>query len=223
MKYIIDDNKLTDEELDTVKTKYKFNIDDYKVVDEAYIKVQEYLDTVMYYQLYSSEECQFANIPYDFFVIGIITLGEGVDELQDIYDENEEILHQYAVDCISMELLKKAYSYFDKTIFMKFNKHVGSYDFLGDKFSIKMTSDVLRILKPEKIKCNDAFMLTPKKTATFIAKLYDEIPDNKCSICKNCTNLKCPNRKIEINSSENIIIERNKLRSYGYKRIFNKK
>lgn len=141
----------------------------------------------------------------------IVSLGAKVDALQNEYVRKERLTEGYMIECIGMELLKMAYELTAEKLWKQFGLWMGAFSFLGDRYPLEMTEDVFRLIAPEEISYNQAYMLTPKKTVVFMTTLQQERKDGYCHICDACSNLQCPNRQ---NQSVNL--------NYGYQRIFGK-
>lgn len=164
----------------------------------------------------------------------IVSLGAKVDALQNEYIRKERLTEGYMIECIGMELLKIAYEQAAEKIWERFGLWIGAFEFLGERYPLELTEDVFRLLVPEEISYNQAYMLTPKKTVVFMTTLKQERKDGYCHICDACSNLQCPNRqnaeetkepekrtghsigfaKAKQNQSVNL--------NYGYQRIFGK-
>jgi hypothetical protein len=139
----------------------------------------------------------------------IVSLGAGIDALQESYEEKGCLTKSYMIECIAMELLQKTYELAAAALHETYGLWMDGYDFLGERYPIELTKDVFRLLKPEDISYNQAYMLTPKKTVVFLTALHKERQDSYCHVCDRCSNVGCPNRQTEH-------------LNYGYQRIFGK-
>jgi hypothetical protein len=139
----------------------------------------------------------------------MVSLGAKVDALQESYEEKGCLTKSYMIECIAMELLQKTYELAAAAIHETYGLWMDGYDFLGERYPIELTEDVFRLLKPEDISYNQAYMLTPKKTVVFLTALHKERQDSYCHVCDRCSNAGCPNRQTEH-------------LNYGYQRIFGK-
>lgn len=136
----------------------------------------------------------------------LVTLGAGVDELQEKYTEAEHLTESYMIECIAMELLKNAYEQAAEKIYGHYGLWMGGFDFLGDSVPIEQMKILFEILEPEEISYNQAYMLTPKKTVAFYTMLTDSRRAAYCNLCETCSHIKCVHRKGNL--------------TYGYQRIF---
>lgn len=164
----------------------------------------------------------------------IVSLGAKVDALQNEYVNKERLTEGYMIECIGMELLKTAYELTAEKIWEAYGLWVSGFVFLGEQYPLELTKDVFRLLAPEEISYNQAFMLTPKKTVVFMTTLQKERKDSYCHVCDVCSNLQCPNRQsgdetkkpekraehdtISAKAGQNNPVNLN----YGYQRIFGK-
>lgn len=164
----------------------------------------------------------------------IVSLGDKVDALQNEYIDKERLTEAYMMECIGMELLKTAYELTAQKVWEKYGLWMSGFVFLGEKYPLELTEDVFRLLVPENITYNQAYMLTPKKTVVFMTTLHKERKAGYCRVCDTCSNLQCPNRqsegkikeqeKEEISAGWSSGIEQNRVTNlnYGYQKIFGK-
>lgn len=145
----------------------------------------------------------------------VITLGKGVDVLQNTYTDDGKLQEAYMVECIANELLLRMYDEFNKSYCKLHRRYVAGYIFVGDEIPLSRMRELLvkvqeRDLENYEIKSNEYGVITPKKTVVFYAMLSDN-PTKACErICDKCTNLDCGYRTRSDNSKLN----------YGYQRIF---
>ncbi len=125
----------------------------------------------------------------------IVTLGGGVDELQDSYMQKERLTESYMIECVAMELLEKAYWQAASCVYAHTGMWMSGICFLGDKIPLGSMEEIFRRLNPQGIAYNQAYMLTPKKTVVFLADLCAERRDEGCAVCAECGNLSCTNRR----------------------------
>ena len=134
----------------------------------------------------------------------IVTLGSGVDELQDRYMLRERLTEGYMVECVSMELLRLAYEQAAEHIHERLGGWMSGFQFVGDQIPFEHMEEIFGYLAPQEVNYNEAYMLRPKKTVVFLTNLCDERAGSYCHICEDCTNLTCQNRNL----------------TYGFQRIF---
>ena len=132
------------------------------------------------------------------YAYGFVTLGNGVDELSELYLNHNQIEEAYIIDCLSLVLLSKAYEEFAQVVEKETNLHLAELSFLGDKYSLDLLPQIYESLAPENIKLTDGQMLMPLKTAVLILALDTRAHSDikkMCSSCAACRNLSCPSRK----------------------------
>ena len=148
-----------------------------------------------------------------------MSLGGGVDLLQESYVEKGLLLESYIVEVLASELLLCGYEAYNKIIDAHTIQHVARYHFPGseNELPLEMLPGLLQILTP-KITCNAAFCMQPKKSVVFISELTQNEAIHCQAICIGCTNKSCPNRM-----DENSLIRKRMTDlplPYGYTRIF---
>lgn len=138
----------------------------------------------------------------------LVTLGAGVDELQEACMREGRLGESYMVECIAMELLGNAYEQSAERIYDRYGLWIGRFDFLGSGSPIEEMERLFDILEPQDVSYNRAFMLIPKKTVAFYTDLTEKRQESYCNQCAACRNTKCAHRKAHL--------------TYGYQRIFGK-
>lgn len=127
----------------------------------------------------------------------IVTLGSGFDVLQEQYMQRERLLEGYMLECIGMELLRKAYEQTAEHIYAHTGMWISGFDFLGEREPFSRMEEIFRQIQPQGIECNQAYMLMPKKTVVFLTDLCEQRKDSYCHVCADCGNVNCLNRKLE--------------------------
>lgn len=150
-----------------------------------------------------------------------MSLGQGVDLLQENYSEKGMLLQSYIVETLAGELLMRGYDAYNRYIMEHTDRHVARYHFPGseDAFPLEMLPELLKDMTP-RITCNAAFCMQPKKTVVFISELTRDETVHCQGICFGCNNAGCPNR-IEEDSLIKKKVADMPL-TYGYSRIFGK-
>lgn len=153
----------------------------------------------------------------------IVTLGARPDALQNEYVAKERLTEGYMIECLGMELLKAAYEMTAQKLWEKYGLWLSGFSFLGEQYPLEWTQDIFRLLAPEGISYNQAYMLAPKKTVVFVTTLQREREDGYCRVCDACGNLQCPNRySAKTPDKEREAQEAPPNLNYGYQRIFGK-
>lgn len=141
----------------------------------------------------------------------VMTLGTDFDDLIEKYEKEEELLLAYAVECLAMEVLKKAYDIFPEKLYEREGKYPEEYHFLDDE-EMRRMPELLKEMKIREVSCNEAFALVPQKTVVFMTELSDARNAGCISVCETCGREDCPNRTggREVRSAG---------LNYGYQRI----
>ena len=126
-----------------------------------------------------------------------MTLGAGVDELQEEYSLAGCLDEAYMIDCISNELLIHMYEEFNREYGRYHRRYIKKYIFVGDEIPLTDNPKLLEQINTNKneITANEYGVLTPTKSVIFYALLSDN-PNEKCQrICANCNNYNCDNKR----------------------------
>lgn len=164
----------------------------------------------------SSEEC---SILYEQVVM---SLGNGVDSLQERYSERELLSKSYMIEVLASELLLQGYAAYNRYIRKNTDRHVARYHFPGNEeaFPLEMLPGLLKELT-SLITCNAAFCMLPKKSVAFIAELTQDDKIQCRGICVDCNNLNCSNRMSEGSMTQKrLSVMADIPLNYGYGRIF---
>lgn len=143
-----------------------------------------------------------------------LTLGAGVDSLQERYTKEGRLTECYMAEAIADELLLAAYRKFNEWVETGAALHVARYHFFGAQQELTMQlesqllaaglerikslgleaiPDALGALGEIDIECNGAYCLTPKKSVVFLAELT--AGKVRCEgVCMGCKRADCPNR-----------------------------
>lgn len=151
----------------------------------------------------------------------VMSLGKGVDCLQEGYSERGMLSQSYMIEVLASELLLQGYVAYNRYIETNTDWHVAGYHFLGNEedYPLEMLPDLLRKLAPQ-ITCNSAFCMRPKKSVVFVAELTQDDKVQCRGVCVGCDSLNCSNRMAE----EGLIQKRLAVMTdmpltYGYGRI----
>lgn len=125
----------------------------------------------------------------------VMSLGNGVDCLQERYSERELLSQSYMIEVLASELLLQGYAAYNRYIKKNTDWHVARYHFLGSEedFPLEKLPALLKELTPL-VTCNSAFCMLPKKSVAFIAELTQDDKVRCRGICVGCNNLNCSNR-----------------------------
>lgn len=142
----------------------------------------------------------------------VISLGEGIDKLQDSYTQEGKLTESYMIEALGNELLLETYAVWNDWIEEKTDYHVAKYIFFGsnEKYPLEQLPGFLTRVSPS-VTCNESYFMIPKKSVAFYASLTKEANIRCEGICQSCVRRDCPNRAKE-----------EKWLPYGYARILGK-
>lgn len=125
----------------------------------------------------------------------VISLGSGVDSLQDRYSSKERLTQSYMIEVLAGELLMQSYEAYNTYVREHTNLHVARYHFPGSEetFPLETLSDLLRGFT-DKVICNAAFCMQPKKSVVFAAELTEDESVQCRGVCVGCNSMHCPNK-----------------------------
>ena len=230
--------------LHSVMKKYHYVQEEYFTLKQIAEQMVLCLETDAGWQ---DEDCEetFPEGEQSFLAVGI-TLGKGIDELQEKYLKNGLLTESYMIEVLSSELLLKSYRSYTEWVAEHRKLHVARLHFLGSeirkseiteqetskseisegrlerRLRLENLPALLRKLQLP-VTCNEAYCMIPKKSVVFYAELTKD-PFTKCAgICLGCGRRDCPNRMEE---KENFPLRfadmTDRPLSYGYARIFSK-
>lgn len=169
--------------------------------------------------------CRMEEPPGEKEFIGIpvcMTLGPGVDALQEQYLRQEQLLEGYMAETFASEVLLHSYPCWNQSIYNRRGRRVKRYHFPGSeiRYPLEMIPKILRKLEAP-VRCNEAFCMIPRKSVLFLAELAGEGEKAECEgICVSCGNQKCPNRAEGIRDYEMAQRLPDRPFSYGIQQIF---
>lgn len=218
--------------LHSVMEKYHYDPEEYPNLKRLAGEMIPCLETEAGWQDREIQET-FPGRDQSFFAVGI-TLGKGIDELQEKYLQNGFLTESYMIEVLSSELLLESYRAYTEWVVVHRNLHVARLHFLGGEISETSEQKISSLLRLANlpmllqelalpVTCNTAYCMIPKKSVVFYAELTKD-PFTKCAgICLGCGRRDCPNRMEE---KENFPLQfadmTDRPLSYGYARIFSK-
>lgn len=159
----------------------------------------------------------------------IMTLGAGVDALQESYLKSGLLSESYMIESLASELLLKGYGAYNRYVAAQTVFHVARYHFPGGEESYPL-EQLPRLLEQTSlpVTCNGAYCMQPKKSVVFWAELTTEDTVYCQGICVGCTagsgGKSCPNRIEDGVQLRQVLAGMTDVPlSYGYSRIFGRK
>ncbi len=191
---------LCENELKTICGRYHFRDTDLPLLKEVY---QDHLEpcNVSAYFTWDTGNLEKVKV--------LMTLGKAIDEIQNHYMTISQMSRAYILECLSMELLTKAYKKADEFLHDKTGLWCGSYVFPGSDDSLEGITELVDSFMQEEITYNDAYTLMPKKSVAYIVPMEEKAPvmERESMLCASCSRHTCENRKQTV-------------LNYGYQRIF---
>lgn len=129
----------------------------------------------------------------------VITLGSGVDILQEEYTKQGLLSESYMVEVLGSEVLLQSYGAYNQWVADHTDFHVARYFFLGseeagDTFcSLHKLPEILGHMGLT-VTCNESYCMLPRKSVAFYALLTKDSEVQCQGICVGCGSRDCPNR-----------------------------
>lgn len=152
----------------------------------------------------------------------VITLGEGIDRLQNEYLQKDLFVEGFMTEVIAGELLFLCYPVCNQRLKELFGLNVRKYSFLGSTadYPLTLLPDILAQSGLD-LHCNSALYMEPKKSVAFIAELTQEENLICPGICTGCRSENCPNRILEEDDPAGRANDWSGIAfNYGFARIF---
>ena len=191
--------------IEQVMRKYHFSTEEKEALQQVYEKVRTYMAPYAIYRI----NTRMRGVPLldaEQSALVAMTLGEGVDRLQEYYEREHALSESYMVECVANELLLQMYADFNQSYPKFHRRYVKRYVFVGEEIPLdgmqKLLAEVYGrqpadIGQENDITANEYGVLQPSKSVVFFALLSDN-PEQRCQgICMNCGNTECENRMQE--------------------------
>ncbi len=162
-----------------------------------------------------------AGLPDAVYQCVVMSLGKGIDRLQESYSEKVLLSRSYMIEVLASELLVRGYDAYNRHVRGNTDRHVARYHFPGgeEAFPLELLPELLGKLTRE-VTCNSAFCMQPKKSVVFVAELTRDEKIRCQGICMGCHNGYCPNRITEESAVRRRLAEMADMPlPYGYSRI----
>ncbi len=208
--------------LHSVMKKYHYDPEEYPTLKQLAEQMVPCLETEAGWQDRDCEET-FPEGERSFLAVGI-TLGKGIDELQENYLQDELLTESYMIEVLSSELLLKSYQAYTEWVAAHRDLYVARLHFLGAEGAPGLENLPTLLLELKlPVACNEAYCMIPKKSVVFYAELTKDVFTKCAGICLGCGRRDCPNRMEEKESFPLRFADMtDRPLSYGYARIFSK-
>lgn len=121
----------------------------------------------------------------------VITLGDGLDRLQEKYVRTQEVMKQWMLENISSELLMRQYTAINEQITHQTGKNVWVMHFWGSEeaYPLKESAAVLQNFSSIRVRCTQEYCLHPSKSVLYRCELMNADHTQECtSLCDHCKN-----------------------------------
>ena len=93
-------------------SRFHFDNDKLPLIRAIYTAMLPLVDAFAYYSI----KQDLPGVSLAHYAYGLVTLGNGVDELSELYLNHEQLEEAYIADCLSLMLLSNAYEQFAKAV-----------------------------------------------------------------------------------------------------------
>lgn len=183
--------RLTKRDLKEAAGRYHFQEEDFPLLDALYQGILSLLQITAYYRWGKTGR----QIQYEEYAIVFLTLGDGIDALQNVYLERKCLSEAYIIECVSLAILDKAYAEFVKQFQKKTGKWAEKIDFLGDTYPMELLPELYNEFEFMDITYNENLVLLPSKSVAFLLPVSVGKQEGACHICSRCQNIRCIFRK----------------------------
>lgn len=223
------DAQLSTEDIRKLIKRYGFAESDFVRLAAFAQALQPLVNARAYYVWKQKEE----PVDYEDYAVVFISLGEGVDALQEVYLEREAVTEGYMIECLASVMLSKTYGECVRQLEAERRKTAEKIDFLGDTYPLSLMEKWYSEFAGIPVTFNRQYVLTPKKSVVFLlpmapgeAGAETVFTDAGAHICENCKNTACILREHPARESGQ---DKGKpgpgdgAGNYGYRRIFGNK
>lgn len=175
------------EDIKHIIKRYHFREEDFLSLQALSGSMAPLLQVKAYYLWKSGDSL----IPQKDYAAVFLTLGSGVDEMQEIYLSKNCLSEAYMIECIAIEMLYKSYGELIREVQRQTGKWVEKMEFLGDTYPIELLPKLYREFGQMDISYNEKFVLSPGKSVVFLLTMSDEKREGDCSLCESCGNKTC--------------------------------
>lgn len=210
-------------DLENLIQRYHFQKDDLPMLQSLYKAVLP----LIHARAYSLWKPSALETELEDYSAVLLTLGDGIDALQEVYLERQCISEAYMLDCIGLSLLTGVYEDYAGQMQLQTGMRAVRLHFIGERYPFSMLDKIADLMGKTDISYNAQYVMTPKNSVAFLLELEaSDIPtegvlegahraaarSSLCHvrlahICETCANMNCPYRQKEDYN-------------YGYQRIF---
>ena len=121
--------------IEQVMRKYHFSTEEKEALQQVYEKVRIYMAPYAIYRI----NTRMRGVPLldaEQSALVAMTLGEGVDRLQEYYEREHALSESYMVECVANELLLQMYADFNQSYPKFHRRYVKRYVFVGEEIPL---------------------------------------------------------------------------------------
>ena len=204
--------------LEKVLEKAHYTPEDRELLWDILLKILDCMETDAAWNSLPIRDSSLLKAPIDGAVHEVVmTLGTGVDRLQDEMLSEGKITEAYMIEVLGSEILLLAYEAYNEWVREHTEYVVSRYYFLGTPdVDVEALPDLLKRSNLS-VTCTKGYCMLPKKSVAFYAAMSLD-PATKCEgICMGCGRKDCPNHMTGDKLSGNRVLDRPL--TYGYARI----
>ena len=187
MNWVPLEAEIEEQRIKELQNRYHYTEAGQSALIKCYRKLRPLVHAAVCYRVMKVQDCEHQQTGK---AVAVITLGAAVDEYQRMCEQKDQIEEAFMIDCLSMELLSRAYSSFDRRLRQETGLWPGDYQYPGSDGPLQMMGEIMRLLGQKQVTCNSAYVLQPSKSVVFTVPLYDR-QGVKHADCRNCKNADC--------------------------------
>ena len=136
-------------------SRFHFDNDKLPLIRAIYTAMLPLVDAFAYYSI----KQDLPGVSLAHYAYGLVTLGNGVDELSELYLNHEQLEEAYIADCLSLMLLSNAYEQFAKAVEEESSLYAIELSFLGDEYPLELLPKIFEHVSPDGIHLTGSNML----------------------------------------------------------------
>lgn len=140
-------------------SRFHFDNDKLPLIRAIYTAMLPLVDAFAYYSI----KQDLPGVSLAHYAYGLVTLGNGADELSELYLNHEQLEEAYIADCLSLMLLSNAYEQFAKAVEEESSLYAIELSFLGDEYPLELLPEIFEHVSPDGIHLTGSNMLKPLK------------------------------------------------------------
>lgn len=160
---------LKKEDFNNMITRYHFQQTDKPMLQGLYQALSPLLDIHACYL----STAQLSHVDLEQYAAVFLTLGDGIDALQNLYLQSNHVSEAYMLECIGMELLTKAYEAFAGKLQKSLERRAVRMHFIGDTYPYSIMDEMREKMGEINISFNAQYSMTPQKSVAYLLELAE--------------------------------------------------